>query len=509
MLPLQVTEELFEKVPAIIAVLLGENFVFSKANARYRSIFTDREIMGKPIREALPELEGQGIFELLEEVYRTGIGFEGKEREVLLQTSKNSQPQIHYFNFTYDRLTDENNNPVGIYVFGHDVTELVTSRKRVEESEEQLRQFVESMPQMAFIAAANGDITYFNRPWYEYVKGLDGTEGWGWKDKPIHHPDDLPIVIRRWSHSIESGEPYEIEYRLRRHDGVYRWHLGRANPIKDRDGKITKWIGTNTDIHDKKEIEERLENAIRSRDEFLSIASHELKTPLTAMHLQNQIYKRAAKKADSFDRQRVEDMVDQNERQVYRLRKLVEDMLDVSRIRVGKLKTYKELGDLSVHLRDIVEKMFPQFLQKGFPEPELFIDPDIEADYDMLRIEQVLTNLLLNAIRYGEKKPVTVSLQKTHDHVMIKIKDRGIGISQSDKERIFEKFERGIDSYDVSGLGLGLYISKKIIEAHDGEISVEARPGQGSEFTITLPLPVQASSVDDQILSNDNPLLSF
>lgn len=509
MLPLNITEDLFEKVPAIIAVLLGNDFVFSKANALYRGVFGDREILGKPIREAIPELEGQGIFEILEEVYRTGVGFVGKEREVLLAKSKNSEPQVHYFNFTYDRLTDDNNNPVGIYVFGNDVTELVLSRKKIEESEELLRQYVESMPQMAFIANAKGDITFFNRPWYEYIKGLEGTEGWGWKDKPVHHPDELAWVIQKWSHAVETGEPYEIEYRLRRFDGMYRWHLGRANPIRDRDGHIVKWIGTNTDIHDKKEIEERLEAAIRSRDEFLSIASHELKTPLTAMHLQNQIFKRAAKKTESFERQKVEDMVAQNERQVVRLKRLVDDMLDVSRIQSGKLRTYKDLSDLSTHLRDIVQNMIPQFLQKGFEAPEVQIEPGIEVDYDMLRLEQVVINVLSNAIRYGEKKPVFVSLSKQDDRAVISVKDHGIGISADDQKRIFEKFERAIDSYEISGLGLGLYISKKIIDAHEGTISVRSLPGEGSEFTITLPLPVQALAVGDPNLSIHNQHLNL
>lgn len=492
-----VADDVFEKSPAFMAILLGDQFIFSEANARYREIVGGRDIIGKPVDVALPEIKEQGFLELLKKVYHTGETYEGKEMPVNLISRANPNPQQTYMNFIYRRITSADGAPVGIFVFGTDVTELVMSRKKIEETELQFRQFIDGMPQIAFIASPDGSITYFNKPWYDYVNGLENTEGWGWKDQPVHHPDDLQYTIDRWTHSLKTGEPYEIEYRLRRHDGVYRWYLGRATPVRDANGQIMRWVGTNTDIHDNKETEVKLAEALRSRDEFLSIASHELKTPLTAMHLQNQIFKRAAQKTDSFERQKVEDMVEQNERQVVRLKRLVDDMLDVSRIQSGQLRTYKVLSDLSSHLHDIVEKMTPQFLQKGFAAPELQIEPEIDVDYDMLRLEQVVSNLLSNAVRYGDKKPVIVSLHKEKDSAVIKVKDHGFGISEEDQKRIFEKFERAIDSYDVSGLGLGLYISKKIIDAHEGQISVKSLPGQGAEFIVTLPLPVQAQADDD------------
>ncbi|RYZ72293.1 MAG: PAS domain S-box protein, partial [Proteobacteria bacterium] len=115
-----------------------------------------------------------------------------------------------------------------------------------------LQQIIDALPQMIFQADANGDILAYNRRWYDYIGDLDLTEGWGWKDKPIHHPEDLDRTVARWKHSVTTVEPYEIEYRLRRHDGEYRWHLGRAMPIKKSTGEVLMWIGTNTDIHDQK-----------------------------------------------------------------------------------------------------------------------------------------------------------------------------------------------------------------------------------------------------------------
>jgi PAS domain S-box-containing protein len=138
----------------------------------------------------------------------------------------------------------------------------IHKRKLTEEalrkSESWYKTYAEAMPQMAFIADAEGNIIYFNKRWYEYIGGMEGTEGWGWKDKPIHHPDDLKGAIDMWNNTLRTGDPYEVEYRLRRYDGEYRWHLGRAMPIRNKEGKIELWLGTNTDIHKQKQAEEAL-----------------------------------------------------------------------------------------------------------------------------------------------------------------------------------------------------------------------------------------------------------
>ena len=118
-----------------------------------------------------------------------------------------------------------------------------------------LEQFFDAMPQMTFLADANGSIYRFNKRWYSYIGAVEGTEGWGWKEYPIHHPDDLERTIKRWQLSIDTGIDYEIEYRLKRHDGQYRWHLGRATPIPDEKGDIVEWFGTNTDVHELREVQ--------------------------------------------------------------------------------------------------------------------------------------------------------------------------------------------------------------------------------------------------------------
>lgn len=727
--------QVFEKSPAFIGVLLGENFVFESVNPAYQALVGDRYVIGKPVIEALPEIKEQGFLELLQNVFKTGESFEGKEVPVLLQRTRNAPPETRFVNFIYQRLSDQKGHPLGVYVHGTDVTHLVQSRKVIEEKEEEQRFFMDTMPQMAFIANASGDIIYFNKKWYDYVAGMEGTEGWGWQDKPIHHPEDIDRTVSTWKHALETGENYEIEYRLRRHDGQYRWHLGRATPVKDSTGKILKWIGTNTDIHeqkisqetsrliietipqgiwrtnpdgsadyfskqfyslvgyrpeeflgwgwsevihnddrervirewercrqskipvsvdfrikmkdgsyrwflslgnplfdsngtiqkyygtwtdiheekmiqellkeneekfkaitnampqmvwstlpdgfhdyynqrwyeftgvpvgstdgegwndmfhpddqerawkvwrhsletgepyqieyrlkhhsgvyrwtlgralplrnssgkiirwmgtctdihDQKELQGSLENAVSSRDEFLSIASHELKTPLTSLKLQTQVYLKAMAKGreDYLRPEKIKDLVGTVDRQVTKLNRLVDDMLDVSRIQSGKLAIRKHSVELDKLVEEIINRMQDHILEKGYPVPEIKKSGNITGVWDQERIEQVITNFLTNAIRYGDKKKFFISLENKDGLAKFSITDQGIGISPENKLRIFDKFERAINANDVSGLGLGLYISRKIIEAHGGSISVESELGKGSTFTFTLPL---------------------
>lgn len=147
---------------------------------------------------------------------------------------------------------DSEGKITGWFGIKNDISDLRAADKALKDSEEKFMTLAEAMPQMAFMANASGDITYYNSRWYQYVNGMEGTEGWGWKDKPIHHPDDLEHTVDTWNHSLKTGEDYEIEYRLRRHDGKYRWHLGRAMAVRNDKGDIINWIGTNTDIHEQK-----------------------------------------------------------------------------------------------------------------------------------------------------------------------------------------------------------------------------------------------------------------
>ena len=381
-----------------------------------------------------------------------------------------------------------------------DITELIRAEEALRRSEERFRTYAEAMPQMAFVADAEGNILYYNQRFYNYVGQTVGTGGWQWRDVPVVHPEDLQKTVETWTHSLHTGQTYQIEYRLRRHDGVYRWHLGRALPITDDHGKIQQWLGTNTDIHEQKQLAIELEKSVRARDEFLSIASHELKTPLSSLKIQAQMLRRAIDKnqPDTFLPEKVRRMAEQTDRQVSRLVRLVDDMLDVSRIESGRFVIDLEKFDFLELLREVVERLRPQMSEAGVEVQFEHLEP-VPGEWDRFRIEQVVINLLTNAVRYGRGRPVSIRLERMPPGLRFTVRDQGLGISPEDQQRIFGRFERAVASSEVSGLGLGLYISREIVRRHGGILRVESEPGHGSVFIVELPLHAPESTRSEAV----------
>ena len=235
--------------------------------------------------------------------------------------------------------------------------------------------------------------------------------------------------------------------------------------------------------------EQELQNALRSRDEFMSICSHELKTPLTSLKMQIQIVERLRIRqgdAAAFAPERMEKFLLQADRGVDRIIHLVDDMLDISRVATGRLSLNFERADVTQLTREVVERLSPVMEMTNCP-----VSFESTGTYftqlDKYRYEQVLANLLNNAAKYAPEKPVLVSVDLNKDSIEIRVSDQGQGISEADQQRIFERFERAVAFQAISGLGLGLYISKEIIELHKGSISVESKLKQGSTFKISLP----------------------
>jgi signal transduction histidine kinase len=235
-------------------------------------------------------------------------------------------------------------------------------------------------------------------------------------------------------------------------------------------------------------IQKQIE-ATKMRDEFISIASHELKTPLTSLKLQTQINQRLIEKeGPTFaSPERIQKLVDLTDRQVNRLARLVEDMLDVSRVNTGKLAMQKKDTDFSNLVQEIAEGMRPQAALVGC-ELKLDLSPGISLFIDQYRIEQVVTNLITNAFRYAPGKPVLIKTEVDQNCARLSVSDQGPGVSAENQKRIFERFERAVSSENISGLGLGLYICREIVEAHGGKIHIESNLGRGAQFLVELPL---------------------
>lgn len=236
-------------------------------------------------------------------------------------------------------------------------------------------------------------------------------------------------------------------------------------------------------------IHQASQEAIRARDEFLSIASHELKTPLQSLTLQNQMRRRNIEKkiTDNYTIERFAQMVDSDLRHLQRINRLIDDMLDIARIRAGKLTFIKEKTEGNSFVRDVLERFRPQLDAAGCFLYTSFLPHQLMLEIDIYRTEQVLVNLLTNAMKYGAGRPIKVELFLKDRKLQILVHDKGPGILEEDVDRIFERFERAVSCNEVSGLGLGLYISRKIMQQNNGSLYVKTSPGVGSTFIMELP----------------------
>lgn len=236
---------------------------------------------------------------------------------------------------------------------------------------------------------------------------------------------------------------------------------------------------------------EKAKEAVQVRDEFLSIASHELRTPLTPLKLKLQTLARQIKKGNIHGGEQYLPVIDSLERQVKRLTDLIDDLLDVSRISAGKLTLKKEAFNIYEAMEEVISQYNTQ-LKNSHPVINFTGDTSLMGDFDKVRFEQVFINLLTNAAKYAPGKPVHISLDRRDDFAEIKVRDEGPGISEENQKRIFDRFERVKDRDNIGGLGLGLYISRQIVEAHGGKIYVESSSGEGSTFIVLMPLEIQA-----------------
>jgi signal transduction histidine kinase len=286
-----------------------------------------------------------------------------------------------------------------------------------------------------------------------------------------------------------------MEFPIRGANGTFRWFLSRGKPLRNARGEVVRWFGTSVNIDEQRRQAAALNEAIEVRDTFLSVAGHELKTPLTPMALRLQaISKAVAAQPDSRFVQQVRAYTENARRQIDRITALVNDLLDVSRISSGRFRMELEPADLAALVREVVARFEPEAQQTG-SALTLRVPDSLPARTARLRVEQVVTNLVDNAIKYGAGKPVTISLEHVGEQARLTVTDAGIGIATEHISRIFERFERAVSERHYGGLGLGLYISRTIVELLGGSITVRSAPGEGASFTVLLPL-LQSTAMD-------------
>ena len=475
-------QRLLENAPAFVCSLSGPTHVFDFVNPPYARL-VGRPVVGGAVIDVVPEVTAQGFVAVLDRVYQTGMPFIGHELPIQLAAEGTERLREHFLNFVYQPRCNAQGIIEGIDVFGFDVTPQVEARREMQKLAETSRAMAEAIPQQVWTAMPDGGLDFVNARVPEYA-GLLAEELRGNAWVSIVHPDDVTETAERWSQCLETGTPYEMEFRLRRADGAYRWHLVRAVPLRDPQGAIVKWFGTNTDIDEQKQMRVALARQTELEQYLIGIVSHDLRGPVQAITLATGIIAMdpglSAQGARALARIRSS---------AARSARMIRDLLDFTNVRLGG-GIPVELRDANVHAlaATAVEEM-----HAAYPGRELVLHPKGEGDgqWDPDRIAQVLSNLLHNAMQHGSPAhPVHVRTTGVQDRVEIEIANQGEPIPPAVLPVLFEPLKRGgVETSDrtTGSIGLGLYIVKDIITRHGGTIEVTSSREAGTSFVVSLP----------------------
>jgi PAS domain S-box-containing protein len=406
----------------------------------------------------------------------------------------------------------------GLSVYFSNVTARKRAEERLRESEERYRLLADQIPQYIWTTDANGYHRYFSRRWYEFTGStLEETEGDRWLR--FIHPEDRERTISRWQHSLETGEPYSIEYRFQNVDGDYCWFWGQAMPQRDAAGAIVGWFGTLTDISERKRAEEErerlldreqearaeaeerreeLERVTESRTRLMRGFSHDVKNPLGAADGYAQLLEDgvlgelSAKQVESVERIRRSIQVSLH---------LIHELLELARAESGQLELECSPTDVAELAREAAEDFRAQATASGLAL-EVRADEALPTETDPMRVRQILSNLLSNAVKYTPEGRITVDAglrtdgdgSRASGRIALRVADTGPGIPVEKQETIFQEFTR-LDPEAQHGAGVGLAISRRIAQLLGGDITVESEVGRGTTFTLWLPIEkVEAAS---------------
>ncbi|WP_439628310.1 PAS domain S-box protein [Gemmata sp.] len=372
----------------------------------------------------------------------------------------------------------------------------ITARREMEESlresEAHFRNMADNAPAMLWVTDAAGSCTYRSRRWYEFTgRPAGGDVGSGWVDAV--HPDEAVATNDRFLDAAGKHVPLAIDYRLRRYDGEYRWAVDAAFPRFDG-GVFRGFVGCVFDVHDRKLLEDELRviaadlsDADRRKDEFLAILAHELRNPLAPIRNGLQVMRLARGNGEAVEKAR-----SMMERQLGQMVRLVDDLLDMSRINQGKLELRKERVELAAVVNSAVETSRP-LVEAGGHDLTVVIPPEpVFVDADPTRLAQVVANLLNNAAKYSERGGhITLTAERRGDEAVVSVKDTGVGIPPDMLPKVFDLFTQVDRSLEKSqgGLGIGLSLVRRLVDMHGG--TVEARSdghGKGSEFVVRVPV---------------------
>lgn len=502
---------LVDRAPIGVVILKGDALIYDIANDAYLAIFKKQkdDVLGKRLTDILPQLKNSDVEKGLIEVIATGENQKYINRPVPF-TDNNGKKFIRYFNSTHLPFI-ENNKVTGVISVVSEVTEQYLSQKTREQNEKDLIQILETMPHITFRTNPNGMVTYYNDRYFEYT-GLKPeqaiNEGW----KSVIHPDMLDEVTAIWTESIRSGKDFDIVFLIRRAtDGAYRWHNSRGVALRNEQGEITEWIGTLTDIHERKVFEEELEAMVSDRTQKLNnfnlllaqknmelertnkelesfnyVASHDLQEPLRKIQTFINMIKEW-----SMEGEMAQNYLDKIFNSAERMSRLIQDVLVYSRLSADDKFVTTDLNCILSNA--LIDYDLAIFEKKATIATTTL--PVITAI--PLQMYQLFTNLISNSLKYSNEA-LTIKISGTiiteetdgihREYAEIVFSDNGIGFEPQYSKQIFKLFQRLHGKTEYSGTGVGLSICKKIIEQHKGSIKAESQPGMGATFTIKLPV---------------------
>lgn len=358
-----------------------------------------------------------------------------------------------------------------------------------EQTVTKFRTIADAMPQMVWSTLPDGFHDYYNQQWYDFTGTPYGsTDGDGWNG--MFHPDDQERAWKTWRHSLETGVPYQIEYRLRNKSGKYHWTLGRALPIRNDKGEIVRWMGTCTDIQELKTTSFQLAESIMSlkqerdlRNKFVATLTHDLRTPLTSIKMSGQLILR-----NPTRQEKVEELAAKIVSKIGQADQMITDLLDANRLRAGeKLPINDEECDFALTVRDTVSELITVHGDRiTYHGPSNLI-----GMWDCSAIRRMVENLVNSAVKYGQQHgPVKVTLLSLQSEVLLTVHNVGHAISEENQKTIFDIYQRAESASTISekGWGLGLTLVKGVVEAYEGKISLTSSENEGTTFSVRLPV---------------------
>ena len=471
-------KRLFDQAPGWVTVMQGPNHVFELANEAYYELIGSRDILGKTVLHAVPEAQEQGFIALLDKVFESGVVYRSDAVRYVRRGRNGAQDTAFYLDFVYQPLADANGVVVGILAMGSDVTER-------HQAQAKLQAFSDSVPALTWMTSALGLIEHCNGRWYEYTGNTSAMSlGEGWLD--AIHPDDREVTEAAWRSAVENQARFEAEYRLRRHDGSYRWFLTRAMPHLDVAGTVINWFGTAADIDSVKSLEAKLEEADRHKDQFVATLAHELRGPLAP--ILNATEALGVEGIAVANAARLHGII---RRQARAMGVLLDDLLDVSRVSRGRVDLRRSPTGLGTLIESAVETAKPLIEAKRHTLVVNIESPDFVLDIDPLRMTQVLTNLLTNAAKYTDPQgSIVLTATVSPNDVLFSVRDTGIGLPAQVLEQVFTMFsqERALLDRSEGGLGIGLALVKSLVELHGGTVcATSTGVGMGCDFQVRLP----------------------